>query len=211
MPTLTHQSATDHVLTLGDGRRLGYTAYGDPEGLPVLNCHGGLLCRLDVEPADEAARRLGICLVSPDRPGVGLSGRQPGRSTVDWAADVRELVDQLGIDRFAVMGWSLGGQYAAALAARLGDRVTRTAVVAGCVPLDEPVALSQLNAMDLRFGRLSRHCPPAARAAFRTMAGVAAHRPGMMARASGREACPADQAAYLAYAELLGRAMTEGL
>jgi len=70
----------DAVVTLRDGRRLGYSIYGDPSGLPVLSCHGGLLCRLDASSADAAARDLGVGVISPDRPGVGLSERRPGHA-----------------------------------------------------------------------------------------------------------------------------------
>ena len=122
-----------------------------------------------------------------------------------------ELVDQLGVERFAVMGWSLGGQYALAVAARLGDRVTRTAVIAGCIPLDDPVAFSQLNSADRRLAQLSRHAPPAARAAFATLARLARHRPEQFAKLSGRDTCPTDQALMLGEAEWFARTVAEAL
>ena len=93
---------TDRFVRLRDGRRLGFTEYGDPAGFPVVNCHGGLACRLDVAAADGVARDASIRLISPDRPGVGLSDPRPGRTVLDWAADVSELTKQLGVDRFSV-------------------------------------------------------------------------------------------------------------
>ena len=107
------------AVTLPDGRELAYEEYGDPAGFPVLSFHGGLSSRLDAAPANEAARRMGVRLVSPDRPGMGLSTYQPGRRLLDWPADVTHLTDALGIGRFAVMGWSAGGPYAAACAAKM--------------------------------------------------------------------------------------------
>jgi hypothetical protein len=47
----------DAVVTLRDRRRLGYAIYGDPSGLPVLSCHGELLCRLDASSGAAVARR----------------------------------------------------------------------------------------------------------------------------------------------------------
>jgi pimeloyl-ACP methyl ester carboxylesterase len=208
---ISHVSAVDHVIRLSSGRRLGYAVYGDPDGVPVLNCHGGLVCRLDAELADGDARELGICVISPDRPGVGLSDRAPGHDTVDWTDDVRELVDQLGLGRFGVMGWSLGAQYALAVAARLSDRVSRTAVIAGCVPLDDPVNRSQLPAADASLARLSVRARPAARAMFATMAGAARHRPRLFAKLSARDVCPADRTVLLAEADWLARAVAEAL
>jgi hypothetical protein len=34
------QSAEDAQLVLGDGRRLGYAQYGQPEGEPIMYFHG---------------------------------------------------------------------------------------------------------------------------------------------------------------------------
>jgi pimeloyl-ACP methyl ester carboxylesterase len=79
MGAFTHDAAVDHVLKLGDGRRLGYAVYGEPDGFPILNCHGGLLCRFDVEPCADDFRTAGVSVVSPDRPGIGLSDRRPGQ------------------------------------------------------------------------------------------------------------------------------------
>jgi pimeloyl-ACP methyl ester carboxylesterase len=125
-----------HVLVLSDGRELAYEEYGDPAGVPVFSFHGGLSSRLDAAPAADAARALGIRLISPDRPGMGRSTFLAGRRLLDWPADVTELADALGLDRFAVMGWSCGGPYAAVCAATLGPRVRAVALLSSCVPLD---------------------------------------------------------------------------
>jgi pimeloyl-ACP methyl ester carboxylesterase len=122
---------------LPDGRVLAYEEYGIASGFPVLNCHGGLSSRLDAAPAHEAAVAKGVRLISPDRPGMGLSTYQQGRSLVDWPADVTHLMDALGIGEFAVMGWSAGGPYAAICAARMDGRVTAAALLSSAVPLDQ--------------------------------------------------------------------------
>ena len=123
-------------VTLPDGRVLAFEEYGDPSGFPVLSCHGGLSSRLDAAPAHEAAVAKGVRLISPDRPGVGLSTYQPGRRLLDWPADVERLTEGLGIGRFAVMGWSAGGPYAAVCAAKLPRRVRAAALLSSSVPLD---------------------------------------------------------------------------
>jgi pimeloyl-ACP methyl ester carboxylesterase len=123
-------------VTLPDGRELAYEEYGDPGGTPVLSFHGGLSSRLDAAPAHAAALSLGVRLVSPDRPGMGRSTFQPGRRLLDWPDDIVVLADTLALARFAVMGWSCGGPYAAACAARLGERVSAVALLSSAVPLD---------------------------------------------------------------------------
>lgn len=138
----------------------GYALLGDPAGRPVLSCHGGLTSRLDVVPAHAAARRAGVLLVSPDRPGVGLTAREPGRTVGGWPARASALADRLGIGRFSVLGWSMGGPYALACAALLGDRVTAVSVVAGGVPLGWPCAGGTFaDRMDARLLVLAREWP----------------------------------------------------
>ncbi len=209
MGAFTHDAAVDHVVELRDGRRLGYAVYGDPDGVPILNCHGGLVCRFDVEPCADDFRTLGVSVVSPDRPGVGLSDRRPGHSTADWADDARELLDALGVDRLAVMGWSLGGQYAAAIAALLGDRVTRAAIIAGCLPLDNDATFAQLNSLDRRLARLSTRAAPLARVAFAASAMLARRAPERYANISAKRSPASDAAVLRANAEWFGRAVAE--
>ena len=156
----TKLGVDDHVVRLRDGRPLGFAQYGDPDGFVVVNAHGGLACRLDVAAAAPIAARCGVRLISPDRPGIGHSGAQVGRSTLDWARDVTELLDQLGVNSFAVMGWSMGGQYAAALGFAQRSRATRIAIIAGALPLAEPGVFDQLPAMAVSYTHLTLPTTP---------------------------------------------------
>jgi pimeloyl-ACP methyl ester carboxylesterase len=154
---------------LRDGRTVCYAQYGVPDGFPIVNAHGGLACRLDVAAADASAKDKGIRLISPDRPGIGGSDPKAGRTILDWADDVAELLDLLSVDRFAVMGWSMGGQYAAAVGRALAPRVTRVAIIAGALPLTEPGVFARLPTFDRVYTRLSQRAPWAARLCFRSM------------------------------------------
>jgi pimeloyl-ACP methyl ester carboxylesterase len=106
-------------LELVDGRRLAWEDAGDPAGAPVLYCHGAPGCRLQrrVFISDDDLRGTGVRMITPDRPGCGRSDFQPGRRIWNWPQDVAALVDHLGLDRFAVLGFSGGTPYALALAA----------------------------------------------------------------------------------------------
>jgi pimeloyl-ACP methyl ester carboxylesterase len=147
------------TVTLSDGRDIAYEEYGDPTGFPVLSFHGGLSSRLDAAPAHEAAALMGIRLVSPDRPGIGQSTFQPNRRLTDWPANMAQLADRLGLDRFAVMGWSAGGPYAAVCAARMGDRVSAAALLSSAVPLDLYGTSRGLGMEDRLLLFLSRRAP----------------------------------------------------
>jgi pimeloyl-ACP methyl ester carboxylesterase len=50
---------------------------------------------------DDLVQERGIRLTVVERPGYGLSDRQPTRQVVDWADDVRQVADELGVARFA--------------------------------------------------------------------------------------------------------------
>jgi pimeloyl-ACP methyl ester carboxylesterase len=78
----------------------------------------------------------GVRLISYDRPGYGGSDRKPGRRVVDVAEDVTAIADELGLDRFAVVGRSGGAQHALACAALLPERVTRAAALVTLAPRD---------------------------------------------------------------------------
>jgi pimeloyl-ACP methyl ester carboxylesterase len=124
----------DRTLRLRDGRTLGYAQYGAPDGQPVFVFHGSPGSRLQVRAAHGPALVRGIRIIAPDRPGLGLSTRLPGRQIADWPKDVRALADALGIARFAVIGISGGGPYVAACAWGLPERVTRAGIISGVAP-----------------------------------------------------------------------------
>jgi pimeloyl-ACP methyl ester carboxylesterase len=179
-------------VTLAGGRRLGYREFGDPAGYPVIGCHGGLVCGLDLSPADSPARALALRLIAPDRPGIDLSDPQPARDLLGWAGDVRELADQLGLKRFGVLGWSMGGQYALACARALAGRVTGASIIAGCLPLNGSATYARLNPMDRRFSELADRHPHEAKATFQAMGELAHHAPHAYNAMSARGLCQAD-------------------
>jgi len=126
------------TLRLEDGRLLGYAGYGDPEGWPIFYFHGFPGSRLEAQLADRVAARMGIRLIALDRPGFGLSDFKPRRTIFEWPDDVVKIADALGINRFATIGVSGGGPYAAACALKIPQRLTAVAIVCGLGPLDTP-------------------------------------------------------------------------
>ena len=122
------------TITLRDGRKLGYAAYGDPAGAPAFYFHGTPGSRLEAALLDDAARTHGVRLIGVDRPGFGRSDFKKKRQIRDWPDDVAELADALGIERFAVVGLSGGGPHVAACALALKPRLTAAAIVSGAGP-----------------------------------------------------------------------------
>ncbi len=132
-------------IRLEDGRRLAFAESGDPAGMPVLFFHGNPGSRYMRHPDDRLTYHLGVRLITPDRPGYGLSDYQPDRTLLDFPSDIEQLANMLGLGRFAVMGVSAGGPYVAVCAWRLGERITQAAIVSGAAPFDRPGALSGVN------------------------------------------------------------------
>jgi pimeloyl-ACP methyl ester carboxylesterase len=123
----------DEELRLADGRLLAWAEWGDPRGTPVLFLHPSpgsrMLC-----PDVRATARRGVRLITVDRPGYGGSDPVADPTLSGFAHDLARLVDHLWLGQFAVVGWSGGGQYAAACAAQLGERVRALALVATPAP-----------------------------------------------------------------------------
>ena len=130
----------DTTTTLPDGRILAYTEVGVADGPVAFYFHGAPGGRLEMSSTDEAFARAGLRVITADRPGYGGSSPCVGRTTADWADDVAALADDLGVERFAVMGLSSGGPYTVACAALLGDRVIGAIVAAGNTDMSWPGA-----------------------------------------------------------------------
>ena len=147
------------VFVLADGRELAWIEYGSPSGVPVIALHGSPGTRYIFEPTAPIAARSGVRLVAIDRPGYGHSTHHPGRTLESGAHDVAQLVDHLGIDRFAVIGTSSGGPNAASCARFLGERLIGCAIVSGPAPPEAKVAADEMLRSNRIFPRLTRITP----------------------------------------------------
>jgi pimeloyl-ACP methyl ester carboxylesterase len=150
----------DLRVRLAGGIEIGYAEAGDPDGYPVLHLHGTPGSRLEVgiPAARRAAEDLGVRLIAPDRPGVGLSPFR--RFTIrDYPQLVRGFAAALGLERFAVTGASSGGKYACACAWALPDRVTRAVLASSTCPFDLPGAKATWSGNDRLVYTLAGRAP----------------------------------------------------
>jgi pimeloyl-ACP methyl ester carboxylesterase len=116
-------------VALRGGRRMAFAEYGDAGGFPIVAAHGNPGSRLTWAPFGGPDLR-GCRVIAPDRPGFGESDGRLPRSHGEWADDVAALVDQLGVDRFALVGVSGGGPWALAAAAKLAPRAAAVGLIA---------------------------------------------------------------------------------
>jgi pimeloyl-ACP methyl ester carboxylesterase len=142
-----------------NGRRLAYDEFGDPEGAPVLLCHGWMASRLTRHPDDRLTASLGVRLIAVDRPGIGRSQPDAAKTLLTCADDLVAAADHLSIDRFAVIGHSGGGPYALACAHAHPDRVASVAIASGFAPFDRPDPYTGMTSRMRGFVRLLRAAP----------------------------------------------------
>jgi pimeloyl-ACP methyl ester carboxylesterase len=123
-----------HSITLGDGRAIEYVLGGAAEGPVVVFHHGTPGSAFRSPQLFEAASTRGIRIASTSRSGYGGSARDEGRPIAAVAGDTASLLDALGVERFATVGWSGGGPHALACAAALPERCAAALSVAGVAP-----------------------------------------------------------------------------
>lgn len=137
------------TIELDDGRTLGYAQYGDPSGRPVYFFHGQPGNRL-FHPDEETTQQAKVNLIVPDRPGYGLSDYYPGRTLVDWADDVRQLAARLGHSQFDIIGYSAGGPYALACAAKIPENLGQVMLISSAAPVHERKVRKEMSQL-VRF------------------------------------------------------------
>jgi pimeloyl-ACP methyl ester carboxylesterase len=110
--------------------------------------------------ATEELGGLGVRLISADRPGLGASDPDPGRTLLDWAEDVRELVPA----GTPVVGCSQGAPFALACAA--AGVAGPVAIVAGSDELSHAAFVDRLDPQLRGLVESARDDPAGALAAF---------------------------------------------
>ena len=165
------------IARLGSGRTVEYYAYGDPGGTPVFALHGTPASGAGFVWADYSARAFGLRLLAPNRPGVGQSDPLPGgvHTVAQYAEELTQFAAALDIERYALLGYSGGGPYAAAVAAARPDDLIAVAIVAGAGNVGEWAAIEDYEPADQRMTRLALRAPALARAALYA-SGVSARR-----------------------------------
>ena len=123
------------AVRLTDGRSIAFISVGPSDGFPVVYCHGAIGSpRWRTPGLDDVIERFGIRYLVVNRPGFGGSDAHPGRSVVDFAADLGEVMTALGHRRFSVVGVSAGGPYALACGWALHERIVALAAVSPLGP-----------------------------------------------------------------------------
>jgi len=123
-------------LEIGEGRYLNVRELGS--GSPVVLVHGLPSSIQDWGETPEKLADMGHRVVVYDRIGYGHSSRDPvGEDTYSYESnveDLRALLDALGIERAALVGWSYGGAVVQRFAELHPGRVSHVALIGSVGP-----------------------------------------------------------------------------
>lgn len=118
------------VAEVGPGRRLAWSAFGD--GPPLLLLNGYAATRLDWDPIFLGALAAEHRVICPDNIGLGDSPLPAGAAVggvEGMTSDAIGLLDELGIERAAVVGWSMGGFVAQSLVRAVPERIAALGLI----------------------------------------------------------------------------------
>lgn len=131
------EESSSLTFVTSDGREVGYALFRAETGPTVFYLHGFPGCRLSGSLFEGPAKQRGVRIVAIERPGIGISSPQPGRSALDHAEDIRQLAQHLEIKSYGIIGLSGGGLYALACAYALPEEQLKSvSVVVGMGPMD---------------------------------------------------------------------------
>ena len=122
-------SAPGSFVQLSDG----FTHYelgGPPNGGPVVLVHGFSVPYFIWDPTFTFLTESGFRVLRYDLFGRGYSDRPKVRYDIDlFCKQLRELLDTLGVERFNLMGLSLGGPISATFTTRYPERVRKLVLI----------------------------------------------------------------------------------
>jgi pimeloyl-ACP methyl ester carboxylesterase len=183
------------LVRLSDGRNLAYADHGPSDGQPVLFFHGTPASHPNWRffGRDSLLHRLGLRMITVDRPGMGRSTFQPDRTIADWPADIAALMDQLGLATAGVLAHSGGAAYGLACATAIPDRIRAVSLVGAAPPHYREPFREQMLDSAFGFLQLSSERPAVARLILRTMGLAGTLVPGLFVRQAASSLPPADR------------------
>lgn len=126
---------SQHII-LEDKRKLGFAQYGNSKEYPIIYCHGSQSSRLEMHYDIYFAIENDLRIITIDRPGHGLSDFNPNGSILQFAKDVKQLIDYLEINKFSVVGMSAGAPFALGIAYLIPENIYKTSIISGFAPFN---------------------------------------------------------------------------
>ena len=124
-----------HETTHINGKALTFTRYGEWTSVCCLFFHG-FLASSDFLPPD--ADKEGFCVVSFDRPGIGMSDTIGRYSMENFFEMIIKVLKEHGVKRVHVFGHSAGGFYAQVFAEKYPLMTRSLTLLSSLMPLNCP-------------------------------------------------------------------------
>lgn len=146
----------------GQKLRMAYmdVAAARPNGRTVVLLHGKNFSGAYWAPTIKALTAAGYRVVAPDQIGFGKSSKPAAYQFTfhALAANTRALLDSLRVERFALVGHSMGGMLAARMALMYPERVERLALV-NPIGLEDWKLVAPYRTVDENFAQEMRATP----------------------------------------------------
>lgn len=140
------------------GNKIEYHTCGPESGYPVLYMHGAVPMPFS-KKLIQTAWECNLYLIMVLRPGYGASSRVKYQSVYEYISLLKELILNLKLERFDVLGLSAGSPYCYALAAACPELVAGVNICSG-IPLVNIKKIYRMNTWQERFlFSLSKYLP----------------------------------------------------
>jgi non-heme chloroperoxidase len=168
------------------GRTIHFTDTGEAGWTPMLFIGGvGTSARAPelVAFLDSLRRQLKVRIIAVERNGLGDTAYDPAWTFGDYTQEVGQILDKLGVDRFALVAISGGGSYAGHIAAAMPDRIASWHMLAAIAAAPSTSPICTADAQGLAAGLADQVAQPRV---FWAMPpeGVASKVPGFIDRAA---------------------------
>ena len=156
-------------ITLRDGRKMSYMEHGNTHGKPAIFIHGMMYGSGLLDKTSEAAARQNLRIITPCRPGYGLSDPISNASARYDAAfldkmldevanDIYELLDRLGIAKAMILGNSAGSVYALRFAHLFPNRTSALFAI-NQLPIWRDEWMGKLPKRQRLIARIAKYTP----------------------------------------------------
>ncbi len=138
-----------------EGRTVHYTDTGEAGWKPMLFIGGvGTSARAPelVAFLYTLRRRLKVRIIAVERNGLGDTAYDPVWTFADYNSEVRQVLDHLGVQHFALVAISGGGAYAGHIAAAMPERVTSWHMLAAIASAPADSTVCKADEAQLKAG-----------------------------------------------------------
>ena len=152
--------ADSSIVTARDGRQIRLQRFGLKGGKPVLFFHGLYQGPFFCEQMDAKFKQTGIDLISPSRPGFGLTSAPKNWSQFDQTVtnDVLDVCSEFGWDQTSFLVHQAGISFACRAAGAMKGRVKSALMVGAGVPIEDHM-MSTMNLETRVAAAATRYAP----------------------------------------------------